>query len=72
MHEIEVWVMIDSDGDYAVAKTEDDACELFESDTGGSGARRLVKLTVKVPLPKPLEATGVVVEPDERAEIAAA
>ncbi|MFO0823028.1 MAG: hypothetical protein U0792_07895 [Gemmataceae bacterium] len=62
--EVEVWVVVDEDGDYAVGKDSEAASEAFEADIGSSAERglRRVKVTVKVPLPKPLEVVGTVVE----------
>lgn len=65
MHDVEVWVVVDADGDYAVGKDEDEATSAFEENVGGSGGRRCVRITVRVPLPKPIELTGVVVAVEE-------
>ncbi len=61
--EIEVWVLVDSDGDYETATTEETARERFEENVGNLNERagsRLVKLTVKVPLPTVIELAGEV------------
>lgn len=66
--EIEVWVVIDEDGDYAAGTGREDAETAFEDSIGFSNekATRRVRVTVKVPLPKPLEVVGTVVEDDEQ------
>ncbi len=71
MCEIEVWVVIDEDGDYAVGKDRESAAESFESDIGfnnENGTRR-VKLTVSVPLPEAIELTGTVATVEEPGEL---
>ncbi len=58
-HEIEVWVLVDSDGEYVVGKDQSDLGELYANDIGESGAaRRMIKLTVKVPVVAHVELTG--------------
>ncbi|MBP3956479.1 hypothetical protein J8F10_14455 [Gemmata sp. G18] len=47
--DIEVWVMVNGDGEFEVSK---DAEEL---QAPAGQASRLVKITVKVPLPQPVE-----------------
>ena len=49
--EIEVWIVMDADADYAVGGTEDEAKEIFEDQVGGSGPRRIVKLKVRMAPP---------------------
>jgi hypothetical protein len=58
-HEIEVWVCVGDDGSYSVGVDEDTANDAWDNDQGGHYARR-IKLTVKVDVPAPLEATIVV------------
>ncbi len=66
---VAVWVMIDSEGAYATGTDADGAVERYDDDVGGSSARRLVCLSVDVPLPLPLTATVVV--PDSADEVTA-
>jgi hypothetical protein len=54
--EIEVWVAIDADGEYDVGTDSDDAVGRYSDNVGGSGALRVVKLTLKISPPKPTEA----------------
>jgi hypothetical protein len=61
--EVEVWVLVDASGDYAVAKDAAAAVEAYEGEVQAlteSGGHRLVKLTVKVPLPATVELVGEV------------
>jgi predicted transcriptional regulator len=60
MTEIEIAIMIDEDGDYAVHHDVDAIKERFEEEVGeldGAKAYRLVRLKVNVPTPKPATAT---------------
>jgi hypothetical protein len=52
MTSIEVWIVMNEDGDYEVGKDEDDAVERFEDDVGGS-FRRVVKINVTMGPPEP-------------------
>lgn len=58
--EIEVNILIDENGSYAVETDIDNLKDRYESDIAelnGTLAYRLVKLTVKVPTPTPAVAT---------------
>lgn len=58
MAEIEVWVVVDEDGNYAAGVTEDDSATKYRDEVGepdGSCGYRRVKLTVTVPLPEVIE-----------------
>lgn len=57
---VEVWVCVDSDGDYRVGCDEDGAVTAYDEEVGGTDGRRMVKLTVKVPLPTVIELAGEV------------
>ncbi len=53
-HECEVWVCVDATGDYAVGVSAEAAREKYTEDIGDLGdceGFRLVKVTVKVPMP---------------------
>lgn len=59
--DIEVWVMVDEDGDYVVEVDSSQLKDRYEQDIGelnGEKATRLVKLTVKMPKPKAVELTA--------------
>lgn len=58
--EIECFILIDAAGDYAVGKDDESACEAFDEQIGGNGARRMVKVKLVMPLPRPVELAGVV------------
>lgn len=60
MHELEIWIVVDEGGDYAVGKDQDAACEAFDQEIGGTTPRRQVKVTLKVPAPVAIELTGEV------------
>lgn len=61
--EVELWVCVDSNGDYSVAKTDSDARENYESEVqnlADTEGHRMVKVTLTVPLPEVVELTGTV------------
>jgi hypothetical protein len=55
MTSIEVWIAMNEDGDYEVAKDEDDVVDLWNENVGGL-SRRLVKLRVTTSAPVVTEA----------------
>jgi hypothetical protein len=63
--DLEVWVCVDSNGDYGTGTDSDSAIAAYENDVGETNATegfRLVKLTVGVPLPVALELSGSVAD----------
>ncbi|VTT99059.1 unnamed protein product [Gemmataceae bacterium] len=61
MHEVEVWVMLNDQGEYVAHEDADElAAEYAErvGEASEAGGIRRVRLTVKVPLPEPIELTG--------------
>lgn len=62
----EVWVMVGEDGQYTAHTDPDQLNERFDDECDGAGnARRVVKITVRVPLPAPVEVVATVsAEPD--------
>lgn len=60
MGEVEVWIVVDESGDFSVAATQAAAVERFADEIGGDLATRQVKVTLRVPLPRPVELTGEV------------
>lgn len=68
---VEVWVCVDSDGDYRVSCDEDGAVTAYNEDVGGTGGRRLVKVTVTVPLPTVIELAGEVTVDESGTELKA-
>jgi hypothetical protein len=64
MLEVQVWVCVDENGDYAVHKDgPHEAGEAYQDDIGGHGPRRTIQVTLMVPVPKQIEMAGTV--PDE-------
>ncbi len=54
VHEVEVWVCVDVDGNATAGEDQDIAQERYEENVGplnACGGYRLVHLTVKVPMP---------------------
>lgn len=72
MANLEVWLVVDEAGDYAVGEDESLAEDAFNENIGSAGARRKVKLNVKIALPEaiavdvsvPAEAGEVSVTPE--------
>lgn len=65
MVEVDVWVLVDEHGNAVVDGDPDNIGTRWEEEIGersSSDATRLVKVTVKVPLPRP--AVAVVTVPD--------
>lgn len=60
MIEVEVFVVVNSDGDYACGIDEESANESFEDSIGGGGQRRMVRVVLKVPQPTISTLTGIV------------
>lgn len=63
--EVEVFVVVDSAGDYATGVDVDKAKEAYENDVQAlvdAEGFRVVKVVVKVPLPEVVELVGVVPE----------
>lgn len=54
-HEIEVWIVMDSDGDYAVGADRDNAIENFENEIGNPAGARIVCLRTKMAAPEESE-----------------
>lgn len=72
--EIEVWVLVDSNGDYVAHEDSGELADAYTDRVGELSAvdgTRLVKFTVKVPLPKPIEIRGEVAVSEEPGELQA-
>lgn len=54
--DVELWLVWNEDGDVVADTDHDTAIERLTDDFGGS-VRREMKLTLSIPLPKPIEAT---------------
>lgn len=71
MNEFDVWMCVDSAGDYAVGTDECSAREAYEKSIqplADCDGFRLVKLSVTMPLPVPIEIAVDVPEVDETAK----
>lgn len=60
MHEIEVFLMVDQDGDYVVTKDQSTLGEAYESEISGTppSVSRTYRLVLKVPVPIAIEVKG--------------
>lgn len=70
---LEVWVAVDAHGEFGLGKDAEAAEENYQDDVGGGAedGRRMVKLTVKVPLPVVLELSGEVAADEQPGELKA-
>lgn len=66
MLEIELYVYVDSAGDFGVGKDEDAACQQYDDDIAATLPSRLVKVVLRVPEPKTITMSGTL--PEESAE----
>ena len=51
--QVELWVMVDSDGEFSIGKDEDTAKEAYSDEYGAGTACRLVRVLVDVPFATP-------------------
>jgi hypothetical protein len=60
MHEVEVWLLCDESGNYVCCEDASDLAERYaeQVDGGSELGRRVLKLTVKVPVPEFTEVRG--------------
>jgi hypothetical protein len=67
IHECEVYLLVDSDGNYVTATSQDCLSETYDNDIGSDSGlgRRVVKLIVKVPVQEEVSLTGDVPEEGE-------
>ena len=71
--DLEIYVVVDGNGDFAVGITIENAKQVYADDFGpleDAEGFRVVKLTVAVPLPELIEAAATAAE-DEPAALAA-
>ena len=68
---VEVWVLVDAVGDVEIGRDEDEVNTRWEDNIGtGGGNRRMVRVTLTVPLPRVQELTAVIpAVDDEPAEL---
>lgn len=65
MASVEVWVLVDAEGNHAAGTSAEAAREAYEQDVQAlvdCDGFRLVKVTLQVPLPVPVELTGKAAE----------
>lgn len=64
MLDVEVWVMVDEDGNYAVHHDKDELEQRYEEEVGrtSGAATRVVRVALKVPCPRPVEVVANVAE----------
>lgn len=61
MQEIEIFVIVDENGDYAIHKERSEVEQAYCDDIGDAeAAKRLIVVKLNVPLPKPIEVTATV------------
>jgi len=61
--EVEVWVMVGEDGQYTAHTDPDALRERFDEECADAGlTTRVLKLTVKVPTPRPVALAAVVAD----------
>jgi hypothetical protein len=66
--QIQVWVLVDGAGDYAVGVDRDTTEERF-GEVGSGGPRRPVCVKLTIPLPEPVVLTATV--PAQRSDVSA-
>jgi hypothetical protein len=58
---LEIWAMVNEDGEYVATHDEDNLSDLYDDCIGGTPTNcRTVKLNLTVPLPQPIEVSGEV------------
>jgi hypothetical protein len=70
---VEVWVLIGEGGDYVASNSPDNLAELYETDYDALAdiSTRRVRITLSVPLPRPVELVGTVAAEPEGGELVA-
>lgn len=70
--QVELWLLVDENGDYVVAKEQEGLAEAYDNDIGAGAdmGRRIVCVTLTVPLPAPIKLTGEVPAEPEPSELA--
>ena len=72
MKEFDCYLMIDENGDYVVCADESDLAEKYDEEISGAAdlARRIVKVTLSVPLPRTTVLTATLPDVPEDAKLA--
>jgi hypothetical protein len=63
--EVEIYLVVDSAGDYEVGVNEDDAAERFGENIAGDAVRHMIKMTITVPLPRTIEVAAALPERED-------
>jgi hypothetical protein len=63
--EIEIYLVVDTSGDYEVGVNEDDATERFGENIAGDAIRHMIKMTITVPLPRTIEVSAALPERED-------
>lgn len=72
MKEVEVWIVMDSNGDCEVAGDRDQAMDWYTENIGCNGAVRIALVKVSMRPPEEISAEARVVVPDDAGEVVAA
>ena len=64
--EVEAFLLIDADGGYVITHDESNLADLYDNEIGSDAGvtRRVIKLKLTVPLPRPIEAAAAIPETD--------
>ena len=67
IHSVEVFIVVDADGNYSVGTSEESAADDYANNVSENAAmgRRAVKVTINVPVPESLEIEVDVPEVEE-------
>ena len=71
---VEVWILVDENGDYVCCVNRDELKNKHDEDVGGLDdglATRIVKVSLAVPTPKPVELSATVAEEPAAGELVA-
>ncbi len=71
--EVEIWVLVDENGNYAANTVEDELDQRYAEEIGSTDvATRRIKVKLTVPLPAVVELSGVVPVDDSAATLSVA
>lgn len=55
MVQVEIWVVVDENGDYTIGQDQEEAANAYAENINGNGAQRQFCLKLNVPEPQPVE-----------------
>lgn len=70
--EVEVWIVMDANGDFEVGGDRDQVMDWYAENIGGGQALRVAKITVTMCPPKEVDAEVSVTVPDQAGEVVTA